>query len=1222
MGRARPRGSDAPVHSHSPVAPRRTAPPHDASADDARAASGVAVEGRRLLVHVTCTYASWLAGRRAVKARCLAFLNMTAPPDGAHAPASDAGMSSEDARRARHISFSQEQLLRAQLEQLGLDPSADDPPPDPWGAAPRDAAQAWPSASPWAPIDSLGLPASRPWDASAAPVGGAPALGLPPRGAGAMNPSFRFPSSQPTYVPSSAPAVPRDNVEQQRQAIQQQIELLQRQQEQLQLQQQLLRAPGVRSAERAGFSAAPGGPTWSHSSPRHVSGSESTSLRVPPLSFPPRHAADGGRAPQALRETDRKPSHTRHASYQLSSELSPQFLMAGGGLLNLATLSVSGGWGDLADGFSEAPAERASGSGARHMRSSSTSAAQWRVPTQEDLQAGLPQAQAQLAALHRSRQQMAPTMHGRAASHGRSASAGGSAPRRALFGSYLPQSSLPLLLLAGKLVVGVIRVNKRNRSDAWVSTEVLGHDIFISGSKDRNRALEGDLVAVELLDPQEVWQTKREKVDKKKRKEESSGADAPAALTASVSSRRPDKARDDMEVEGAQLGLIEDEEESELSPPALAGHVVAIVERMPGQIFPGTLALLRPSSAATKEKQQAERSASGSAAPPDDDAGAPRPKIVWFRPTDKRVPLVAIPADQAPADFWDEKRQEVYSRTLFVACIKRWPISSLHPFGALVDQLGPIGSLAAESQALLRAQCQSHTTPFSDAALHSVPGSTWTIPPAERARRTFTAFTLRARGPRELAFSVDADGATLTLGVHAADIAHFVPSGSALDREARRRGASVAQVDQLHDMFPPSLLAHVALHPAREALTQSVVFTVEHGAVTRVWIGRSLVRIAEDVDADALDAALAAPAEGVLAALPAAHALLARWRSERVARGALLLPRSALACTLAADGAPIACEARSDAGRVPDLFDELCVRANTAVAHRLVAALPDTALLCRQAAPGERALSELAVHLRPLGVDAADVTPAQLPRAVQTLPAAAWPAAAALLAQALPAPKLYVPGLVDMAQFSHYSLAEPLYTLFTSPLQRFADVQVHRQLDGVTQGVLGEQDAEAVAKLAQQCQVKLRAARVAESQSQHLYLCDWLARTSVDTLAPREALVIAVHATSFDVRVPSLAVEKRVHLDCLPLDAAHWDEPSRALTLQWRAGVHPIAWLAQAIDDAACARLWATHGARLVLASGSAQRIAPLTRLAVYVLADMDKSPPILKVVPVPPSGL
>lgn len=1145
---------------------------------------------------------------------------MSAPPDGARAPASGAGMSSDDVRRAKNISFSQEQLLRAQLEQLGLDPSEDEPPLAPsWGAGPRELARDWPSANVWAPssLDTLGLPTSRPWDSSMAPVRNAPpSIGLPMRRAGDMNPSFRFPSSQPTYVPNSAPGASAEDVEQQRQAIQQQIEQLQRQQEQLQWQQQLLRPSG---AQRAAFDAAPGGASRAHRSPHRVaSGDASSGLRVPPPSVAPRHASDGSASGRAPRD---KLSHTRHASYQLSSELSPQFLMAGGGLLNLATLSVAGGWGDLADGFSDAPVERAHQPSGRHMRSSSTSAAQWRVPTQEDLQAGLPQAQAQLAALHRSRQQMAPAMHGRSMSHGRSASMGGHAPRRALFGSYLPQSSLPLLLLAGKLVVGVLRVNKRNRSDAWVSTEVLGHDIFISGSKDRNRALEGDLVAVELLDPQEVWQTKREKVDKKKRKEESSGHAAPSALAAPVSSRRPDKARDDMEVEGAQLTLIEDEEESELSPPALAGHVVAIVERMPGQIFPGTLALLRPSSVATKEKQQAERSGSHSAPLVDDDAHAPRPKIVWFRPSDKRVPLIAIPADQAPDDFWDEQQQDKYSHTLFVACIKRWPITSLHPFGALVDQLGPIGSLPAESQAVLRTYCQSHTLPFSEAALLSVPSPTWTIPAAERARRAFTAFTLGARGPREVAFSMDVDGDTLTLGVHAADIAYFVPSGSALDREARRRGASVALMDRLYDMFPPSLLAHVALHPAREALTQSVVFTVERHAVTHVWMGRSTVRVAEDGAPEALNAMLQgqAPAEGVYAALPLACALLARWRSERVQRGALLLPSTSLHCALAPDGAPVACEARSEAHRVHELFDELCVRANTAVAHRLVAALPDTALLCRQAAPSERALSELAVHVRPLGVDVAHVTPAQLPRAVQALPAAARPAVDALLAQALPAPKLYAPGLVDMAHFSHYALAEPLYTLFTSPLQRFADVQVHRQLDAVLQGVHVEQDAEAVAKLAQQCHVKLRAARMAESQSQHLYLCDWLVRTSMHSLEPREAMVFAVRATSFDVRVPSLAVEKRVHLDCLPLHAASWDAHSRQLTLQWRTGEHPIAWLAQAIDDAACARLWAQHEAHLCLASGAAQCIAPLTRLCVYVLADMDKSPPTLKVVPVPP---
>lgn len=72
--------------------------------------------------------------------------------------------------------------------------------------------------------------------------------------------------------------------------------------------------------------------------------------------------------------------------------------------------------------------------------------------------------------------------------------------RKSLFAPYLPHASLPPLLTAGKLVVGTLRINKRNRSDAYVSNDVLDADIYICGSKDRNRALEGDLVAVELLD--------------------------------------------------------------------------------------------------------------------------------------------------------------------------------------------------------------------------------------------------------------------------------------------------------------------------------------------------------------------------------------------------------------------------------------------------------------------------------------------------------------------------------------------------------------------------------------------------------------------------------------------------------------------------------------------------------------------------------------------------
>ena len=104
--------------------------------------------------------------------------------------------------------------------------------------------------------------------------------------------------------------------------------------------------------------------------------------------------------------------------------------------------------------------------------------------------------------------------------------------------------------------------------------------------------------------------------------------------------------------------------------PQFAGHVVAVVERMPGQLFSGTLGLLRPSSAATKEKQEAERR-EREGIREEDEKKQPieRPKIVWFKPTDKRVPLIAIPTEQAPPDF--VQNSEAYADRLFVACIKR-----------------------------------------------------------------------------------------------------------------------------------------------------------------------------------------------------------------------------------------------------------------------------------------------------------------------------------------------------------------------------------------------------------------------------------------------------------------------------------------------------------------------------------------------------------------------
>lgn len=187
--------------------------------------------------------------------------------------------------------------------------------------------------------------------------------------------------------------------------------------------------------------------------------------------------------------------------------------------------------------------------------------------------------------------------------------------RKTLFTPYLPQSNLPALLSNDQLVAGILRVNKKNRSDAYVTCSDLDADIFICGSKDRNRALEGDYVAIELLDVDEVWGQKREKEEKKKRKDisdarsgssnnvtegrprsdsaangdggQTGGNEGGLRRRGSLRQRPTQKKNDDVEVEGQSLLLMEEEEVNDEQKPLYAGHVVAVIERVAGQMFSG-----------------------------------------------------------------------------------------------------------------------------------------------------------------------------------------------------------------------------------------------------------------------------------------------------------------------------------------------------------------------------------------------------------------------------------------------------------------------------------------------------------------------------------------------------------------------------------------------------------------------------------------------------------
>ncbi|KAF2094734.1 RNB-domain-containing protein [Rhizodiscina lignyota] len=773
--------------------------------------------------------------------------------------------------------------------------------------------------------------------------------------------------------------------------------------------------------------------------------------------------------------------------------------------------------------------------------------------------------------------------------------------RKTLFTPYLPQATLPALLSDGQLVAGILRVNKKNRSDAYVTTTDLDADIFICGSKDRNRALEGDLVAIELLDVDEVWGQKREKEEKKKRKDntdprgssiavndattqpESSAAEGGIRRRGSLRQRPTQKKNDDVEVEGQSLLLMEEEEINDEQKPLYAGHVVAVIERVAGQMFSGTLGLLRPSSQATKEKQEAERQArEGASGQRQPDRQPDKPKIVWFKPTDKRVPLIAIPTEQAPRDFVE--RHQDYANRIFVACIKRWPITSLHPFGTLVEQLGEMGDLKVETDALLR---DNNFGPddFSDAVLKNVGFEDWSVTNDGEAalenRRDFRdekTFTIDPNGSKELDDAVHfkaLSNGKVEIGVHVADVAHFIKGNSLVDREAKKRGTAVYLMNRTVNMLPPRLSTDICcLSPGEERYTVSIVFTVDgqSGQVLEdeTWIGKGVIKSSGKLTYDQVDAVLGGRGNGDLSdeqvqVIKTLNAITQKFRQARYGDREGDITSLRLLYQLDDENVPVEHNI-FDSSPAHELIEELSHKANMYVAQKLVAGLPEKALLRRHASPNPRRLQTFAERMNNIGFEI-DTTSSgtlqgslfgvedpDLRKGMETL-----------LVKAMQRAKYIVAGKSIEQQYAHFALNLPVYTHFTNPSRRYADIIVHRQLEAVLSNGATEfnDDAESLAKTAEMCNTKKDSAHSAQEQSVHIEACREMdkKRQELGGDLISEGIVLCVYESAFDILIPEYGFEKRVHCDQLPLKKAEFDKHTRLLELYWEKGVPSSAYI-------------------------------------------------------------
>jgi len=324
-----------------------------------------------------------------------------------------------------------------------------------------------------------------------------------------------------------------------------------------------------------------------------------------------------------------------------------------------------------------------------------------------------------------------------------------------------------------------------------------------------------------------------------------------------------------------------------------------------------------------------------------------------------------------------------------------------------------------------------------------------------------TIVTIDGETARDFDDAIEAEelpGGGFRVGIHIADVSHYVSIGSALDAEAFERGTSVYFPDRAIAMLPERLSNDLcSLRPNEERRTLSAVLTLDNqGETVKSEFFRSLIksraRLTYTDVGDFLEGSPSSPSKksssspipsDVVAMLRVAQSAGALLRAKRVSRGSLDfdLPDSDVLLGETGDVVAIVRAVRNEAHR---LIEEFMLAANEAVAKHLEF-IPTPTLYRVHDRPDESRLADIRVVLGPLGYD--------LPEGEEEVSPATFQA---ILDQAQGKPEeRLVSDLVLRAQKKaiyseecrgHYALAAKHYCHFTSPIRRYPDLLVHRAL--------------------------------------------------------------------------------------------------------------------------------------------------------------------------------
>jgi ribonuclease R len=393
--------------------------------------------------------------------------------------------------------------------------------------------------------------------------------------------------------------------------------------------------------------------------------------------------------------------------------------------------------------------------------------------------------------------------------------------------------------------------------------------------------------------------------------------------------------------------------------------------------------------------------------------------------------------------------------------ITKWNQSLLDPLAKITETIGHAGDHETEMQAIIRSGGFSKSFPESvQQAAHVLYETKDQIfadaltDPKRRDMRGVPTCTIDPVDAKDFDDALSCrtlENGNIEVGIHIADVSHYVRDGEPLDEEARERGTSVYLVDRVIPMLPEVLSNDLcSLRPNEDRLAFSAVFELTPDAqIVNAWYGQTIIHSDKRFSYEEAQGVFDTQTGPLLDELNTLMTLGRKLRQKRYAQGAIAFDQPEVKFELDERGAPIRAFIKT---RVETMLmiEDFMLLANREVATYIYDLAKSTgkelAFVYRiHDVPNPDKLEELGIFLRAIGYDfevnngtVKATTINKLLKEVEGKPEANLIKTATIRSMAK--------AVYSTKNIGHFGLAFKFYTHFTSPIRRYPDLMAHRML--------------------------------------------------------------------------------------------------------------------------------------------------------------------------------